>query len=134
MNKLRRFFKRRGKKGFSLVEVIVATALVMVIGSTMLSLFSQGTYYLGKASALRVQGSEANESIKLGKSITSPVNDISYGSEDRYKIRTSLNLGGDIKTGGSSQEYIFVTASSRNDTTQTVVYYSDFVIVDDNTV
>ncbi|NCA67889.1 MAG: type II secretion system protein [Clostridia bacterium] len=129
MNKLRRFFKRfgRSKVGFTLVEVIVATALVLIISSTMLPLFAQGNYYIARAKALRVQASEANESIKLGRAITSDKNTIVQGEEELYKIRTSLNLGGlDPKTGGSSQEYIFIRASSSNGAMETIVIYSDF--------
>ncbi len=134
MKKLIRFFCRTGRSrtGFSLVEVIIATALVLVIGSAMLPLFAQGNYYIARSRALRVQASEANESIKLGKSVSSATNDITYGAEEKYKIRTSLNLGANnIKTGGAAQEYTFIRASSSNSTTQTVVYYSDFVEVDD---
>lgn len=140
MNKLKRFFAKhwRSKNGFSLVEVIVAVALTMVISSTMLPLFVQGYYYIVRAEALRAQASEANESIKLGTSNIDSDNVIYYSEEDNnndsYKIRTSISLGtsdDDIKTGGAEQVYIFVRASSSNDSTETIVNYVDFKEVDD---
>ncbi len=134
MKKARRFFARtrRSKKGFSLVEVIVASGLAVIIATTMLPLFTQGVYYLARARKLRAQAIEANESIKLGRAVSSTTNDITYGEEEKYKIKTSITLGTDnVKTGGAAQEYIFVRAGSSNNDTQTVVYYTDFNRVKD---
>lgn len=140
MKSLQRFFRkiRRSKTGFSLLEVIIATAITMIISSTMLPLFVQGNYYIARARAIRAQASEANESIKLSTSDIDSSNEIYYSEDDStydyYKIRTSLILGpdaGDIKTGGAAQEYIFVRASSSNEDTETIVYYVDFKGVDD---
>lgn len=137
MRRIVSFFKRRkNKRGFSLVEVIVATAIVVVISTTMLRLFSQGSYYIGRANALRVQASEANESIKLAKKVSSSDNTVTYGSTAKYKIKTSLEFGkkGEtVRTGGSSQEYIFILASSSNAKTETKIDYADFVEVDPKT-
>ncbi len=134
MNKEIRFFKktRRSKKAFSLVEVILAGGLAVLIASAMLPLFTQGAYYLSRARKLRAQAAEANESMKLGQTVASSVNDITYGEKEKYKITTTINLGSiGEKTGGAAQEYIFIRAGSSNDTTQTVVYYLDFDRVDE---
>ena len=129
MKTLNRFFKkvRGSKKAFSLVEVIVAGGLAVLIATAMLPLFTQGAYYLARARTLRAQAAEANESMKLGQTVSSSVNDITYGEKESFKVKTSITLGpNNVKTGGAAQEYIFVRAGSSNDTTQTVVYYLDF--------
>lgn len=125
---MKRFIKKLklNKKGFTLLECVVALAIIGIMSASMMSLFTQGMRFISKAQTLDASAGQASQIVS-----TSKANDVSTkGGENFYaegipvKIQFTVVIGSDVKT-LANKEYNFQAGVVINNKTQTKVVYYD---------
>lgn len=114
------------KKGFTLLECVVAIAIIGIMSSAMMSLFSQGMTFINKAQTLDASAGQASQILS-----TATTNSVSQSGGDNYfadgipvKVQFTIVIGSDMKN-LATKEYNFQAGVVINNKTQTKVVYYD---------
>ncbi len=121
---MKRFFKKlfRTKKGFTLLEVVLAFTLMMVCAQTILPAYTQAMGYVSRARELRNLSGAA--SLKIA------TDDYDVGTNPVYIITTTVEINyDDVQKASTTQEFNTSTADTGlgdDDVLQLVVKYEDW--------
>ena len=126
---MKKIFKKlfKGKSGFSLLEVILAFALMVVSANVFLPAQAQAMTYVYKASELRKMSAVAGKTMATGGNSS-----LDTANKKTYNITTKVyNYEMDEILQQSSMKKVFVgvienTDGTDNDMQQIQVYYTDW--------
>lgn len=117
---------KRNKKGFTLLECVVAIAIIGIMSASMMSLFTQGIKFISKAQILDGSAGQASQIVSTGKtsSVPSQSGDNFFADGIPVKIQFTIFIGSDTKN-LASKEYHFQAGVVVNERNQTKVVYYD---------
>ena len=107
----------KSKKGFTLVEVLVAVALLGIVLPLSFELFNLGANLMGKSSSMEENKSDVSYSIETGKSVTGvtgssipsydPTFTASFAGDDFDDQRINVNVTYTAKKKGEVTYYTY---------------------------
>lgn len=125
---MKKIFKRLklNKKGFTLLECVVAIAIIGIMSSAMMSLFAQGIRFISKAQTLDISAGQASQIVAKGdtKNIDTTGGENFYANGIPMQIQFTVIIGSDKKT-LANKEYNFQAGVVINEGNQTKVVYYD---------